>query len=176
MSTVFTVGHSDRAFREVLDLLTLHGITALVDVRRFPMSRTNPQWNQAAVMRALPPDIGYTWIEELGGRRHTPRGVESPNGGWRVKAFQDYADHMMGAEFERGLEQLLGLAQRERAVVMCSEAVPWRCHRRLIADALIVTGREVKHIITRTRTMSAAMSEHARLQDGHLIYPPNDRP
>lgn len=169
---VRTVGHSTRDFDEVLDMLRRNEVDALADVRSFPSSRKFPQWNRSAIIDALPGDIEYRWISELGGRRHTPAGEASANAGWRVKAFRDYADHMAGAEFRRGLDELLELAQRSRPAIMCSEAVPWRCHRRLITDALIVAGVEVAHIMSRTSTKPAALTEHARVQDGHLTYPP----
>ncbi len=169
---VYTIGHSTRGFDEVLEMLLGHGITCLVDVRSFPSSRKHPQWNRSAVVERLPSGIGYRWIPQLGGRRHTPKGVPSPNGAWRVKAFRDYADYMAGDEFARGLEELIGLARRGRPAIMCSEAVPWRCHRRLITDALLVAGVEVVHIMSRTATRPAVLNEHARVRDGHLVYPP----
>ncbi|MFJ9668913.1 DUF488 family protein [Streptomyces sp. NPDC101219] len=169
-----TVGHSTRTFDEVLEMLRAHDITCLVDVRSFPSSRKHPQWNQAAITEALPSDIGYRWIRQLGGRRHTPKGVPSENGGWRVKAFRDYADHMAGEEFAAGLRELLELAEEGRPVIMCSEAVPWRCHRRLITDALLVAGVEVVHIMSRTASKPAALNELARVRDGRLTYPPPD--
>ncbi|MGW6296129.1 DUF488 domain-containing protein [Streptomyces sp. NPDC055058] len=169
-----TVGHSTRTFAEVLEMLRAHDITCLVDVRSFPSSRKHPQWNRSAITEALPPDIGYRWIRQLGGRRHTPKGVPSDNGGWRVKAFRDYADHMAGEEFAAGLRELLELAEEGRPVIMCSEAVPWRCHRRLITDALLVAGVEVVHIMSRTASKPAALNELARVRDGRLTYPPPD--
>ncbi|MFC8987714.1 DUF488 family protein [Streptomyces sp. NPDC014603] len=169
-----TVGHSTRTFAEVLEMLRAHDITCLVDVRSFPSSRKHPQWNQSAITEALPSDIGYRWIRQLGGRRHTPKGVPSENGGWRVKAFRDYADHMAGEEFAAGLRELLELAEEGRPVIMCSEAVPWRCHRRLITDALLVAGVEVVHIMSRTASKPAALNELARVRDGRLTYPPPD--
>ncbi|MFD5653467.1 DUF488 family protein [Streptomyces sp. NPDC127039] len=172
MSRVHTIGHSTRAFDEVLDMLRSHDITCLVDVRSYPSSRKHPQWNQSAVVENLPPDIEYRWIPRLGGRRHTPKGVPSENGAWRVKAFRDYADYMAGDEFAEGLDELIGLARHERPAIMCSEAVPWRCHRRLITDALLVAGVEVVHIMSRTGTKPAVLNEHARVRDGHLTYPP----
>jgi uncharacterized protein (DUF488 family) len=171
---VHTVGHSTRTFAEVLEMLRAHDITCLVDVRSFPSSRKHPQWNQSAITEALPSDIGYRWIRQLGGRRHTPKGVPSENGGWRVKAFRDYADHMAGEEFAAGLRELLELAEEGRPVIMCSEAVPWRCHRRLITDALLVAGVEVVHIMSRTASKPAALNELARVRDGRLTYPPPD--
>lgn len=169
---VFTIGHSTRSFDEVLALLRGNGVTCLVDVRSFPSSRKHPQWNQSAVVDALPPDIGYRWIRELGGRRHTPAGVPSVNGAWQVKAFRDYADHMSTEAFAKGLAELRELARHERPAIMCSEAVPWRCHRRLITDALIVSGAEVVHIMSSTSAKPAVLSPHAKVGDGTLTYPP----
>ncbi|GAA1434989.1 DUF488 domain-containing protein [Streptomyces thermospinosisporus] len=153
-------------------MLRRNGVTCLVDVRSYPSSRKFPQWNQEALVDALPPGIRYRWIRALGGRRHTPAGVPSANGAWRVKAFRDYADYMATAEFREGLDELLELAAHERPAIMCSEAVPWRCHRRLITDALIVAGAEVVHIMSPTVTKPAVLNEHARVRDGHLVYPP----
>jgi alkylated DNA nucleotide flippase Atl1 len=127
---ICTVGHSTRDFGEMLEMLHNHGITCLADVRSFPSSRKFPQWNQPAIIGALPPDIGYRWIPKLGGRRHTPKSAPSANGAWQVKAFRDYADYMASDEFAEGLSELLELAEHERPAIMCSEAVPWRCHRR----------------------------------------------
>lgn len=170
---VYTIGHSTRSFDEVLDMLRTHDITCLVDVRSYPSSRKHPQWNQSAVVENLPSDIGYRWIPQLGGRRHTPKGVPSANGAWRVKAFRDYADYMAGDEFTEGLDELITLAEHERPAIMCSEAVPWRCHRRLITDALLAAGVEVVHFISRTTAKPAVLNEHARVRrDGRLTYPP----
>ncbi|MBB5157109.1 DUF488 domain-containing protein [Saccharopolyspora phatthalungensis] len=170
---ICTVGHSTRDFDELLAMLRSNEITYLVDVRSFPSSRKFPQWNKSAIIDALPPDIGYRWIPKLGGRRHTPKGVSSVNGAWRVKAFRDYADYLGSDEFMAGLNELLDLAENERPAIMCSEAVPWRCHRRLIADALIVAGAEVAHIMSTTTTKPAVLHKHAHVQNGHLTYPPH---
>ncbi|KUN80989.1 DNA repair protein [Streptomyces bungoensis] len=169
---IWTVGHSTRDFDEMLTMLRNNEITHLVDVRSFPSSRKFPQWNQSAITEELPPDIDYRWIPKLGGRRHTPKGVPSANGAWEVKAFRDYADYMASDEFSEGLTELLELAGHGRPVIMCSEAVPWRCHRRLIADALIVAGAEVVHIVSATTAKPATLNRHAHVQDGHLTYPP----
>ncbi|MFI8951551.1 DUF488 family protein [Streptomyces sp. NPDC053750] len=168
---IWTVGHSTRDFDEMLRLLRGHDITCLVDVRSFPSSRKYPQWDRSAIVEALPPDIGYRWIRRLGGRRHTPAGVPSANGAWQVKAFRDYADYMGTDEFAEGLKELLELAEHERCAIVCSEAVPWRCHRRLITDALIVEGVEVVHIMSGTTAKPAVLNEHARVHDGRLTYP-----
>ncbi|MET8964830.1 DUF488 domain-containing protein [Streptomyces sp. NPDC004074] len=169
---ICTIGHSTRGFAEVLQMLRDHGITCLVDVRSFPASRKYPQWNKAAIIEALPPDIAYRWIPELGGRRYTPKGVPSANGAWRVKAFRDYADYMASDAFSSGLRELLELAEHEHPAIMCSEAVPWRCHRRLITDALIVAGAAVVHILSPARARQADLDPKAQIQDGHLLYPP----
>ena len=169
---ICTVGHSSRDFDEMLAMLENNEITHLVDVRSFPSSRKFPQWNQPAIIEALPADIEYRWIPKLGGRRHTPKGVPSVNGAWRVKAFRDYADYMDSDEFREGLNELLELAEHGRPAIMCSEAVPWRCHRGLITDALIVAGVEVADIMSTTSVKPAALHKHAHVQDGHLTYPP----
>jgi uncharacterized protein (DUF488 family) len=171
---VWTVGHSNRDFGELVAMLEQHGITHLVDVRSFPSSRKFPQWNQAAILDALPADIEYRWLRKLGGRRHIPEGVPSPNGAWRVKAFRDYADHMASQEFREGLDELLDLAEHGRPAIMCSEAVPWRCHRRLITDALIVAGAEVVDILSPTTAKAAVLNENAHVEDGRITYPPPD--
>ncbi|MFC7979149.1 DUF488 family protein [Streptomyces cinereoruber] len=168
---VYTVGHSTRTFDEVTSMLQKNMITHLVDVRSYPASRKFPQWNQDTIIGNLPPDIQYRWIRELGGRRHTPKGVESVNNAWRVKAFRDYADHMASSEFAKGLDELLDLAAHGRPVIMCSEAVPWRCHRRLITDALLVAGTEVVHIMSATVTKPASLNECAHVDDAHITYP-----
>lgn len=171
---VWTIGHSTREFGEVLEMLRANDITMLVDVRSYPSSRKFPQWNQDAIIAELPDDIGYRWLRQLGGRRHTPAGVASPNGAWRVKAFRDYADYMQTPEFGEGLDELLELARTQRPAIMCSEAVPWRCHRRLITDALIVAGVEVIDIMSPTSTRMATLDENARLDDGVITYPKRD--
>ncbi|MGI9155022.1 MAG: DUF488 domain-containing protein [Marmoricola sp.] len=171
---ICTIGHSTREFAELLAMLRTNHVSCLVDVRSFPSSKKFPQWNQAAIIEALPADIGYRWIQKLGGRRHTPKGTPSPNGAWRVKAFRDYADYMMSEAFAEGLTELLELAERERPAIMCSEAVPWRCHRGLVTDALIVAGVEVVDIMSTTVTKPAELHDHAHVEDGLLTYPSSD--
>ncbi|HXC80186.1 MAG TPA: DUF488 domain-containing protein [Candidatus Acidoferrum sp.] len=169
---IYTVGHSTRDFDEVLAMLQNNEITHLVDVRSFPLSRKFPQWNQSAIIDALPPDIEYRWLQKLGGRRHSSGDVSSVNGAWQVKAFRDYADYMDSDDFKDGLNELLELAEHGRPVIMCSEAVPWRCHRRLITDALIIACAEVVDIMSTTTVKPAVLHKHARVQDGRLTYPP----
>lgn len=171
-ATVLTIGHSNRSFEEVVAMLAANEVTHLVDVRTFAASRTFPHWNEAAIRAAAPDWLDYRRIPELGGRRHTPAGTPTPNGAWRVKAFRDYADHMATEEFARGLRELVTLAHEGRPAIMCSEAVPWRCHRRLVTDALIVAGIEVGHIMSPTSTRPAELDEKAVVEDGRITYPP----
>ncbi|MDP9883552.1 uncharacterized protein (DUF488 family) [Sinomonas atrocyanea] len=173
MTEVFTIGHSTRQLEQLVAMLLPHGVTQLVDVRSFPASRKNPQWNQDAVREGLPAGLGYQWLPALGGRRHTPAGTPTPNGGWRVKGFRDYADYMAGSAFHEGLAELIGLAEQGVPAIMCSEAVPWRCHRRLITDALLVAGVEVVHLISPTSEERARLTPFARVDaDGGITYPP----
>lgn len=174
MNRICTIGHSTREFDEMLELLRANDVTCLADVRSYPSSRRLPQWNRQEIIDSLPPDIGYRWMPKLGGRRHTPKGVPSVNGAWRVKAFRDYADYMATDAFREGLDALLELAEHERPAIMCSEAVPWRCHRRLITDALIVAGAEVVDILSPTSTRPAVLNKDARVRDGLPTYPPHD--
>ncbi|WP_217996853.1 DUF488 domain-containing protein [Nocardioides jensenii] len=171
-NAICTIGHSNRDFDDVLAMLRANAITDLVDIRSFPSSRTFPQWNQDRIIDVLPTDIDYHWIRNLGGRRHTPKDVPSPNTGWNVKAFRDYADYTATPEFGQGLAELIELARQGRPAIMCSEAVPWRCHRRLVTDALLVAGIDVEHIMSLTLTTPATLTGHAHLDDGHLTYPP----
>jgi uncharacterized protein (DUF488 family) len=171
---VFTIGHSTRGFDEVVAMLHANDVTDLVDVRSFPASRKFPQWNQDAIVDALPAGITYRWVKDLGGRRHTSAGVPSPNGAWRVKAFRDYADYMMTDEFRSGLAELLQVANDSVPAIMCSEAVPWRCHRRLITDALIVAGIEVFDIMSVSSIRRAELTAFALVRDGKITYPESE--
>lgn len=153
-------------------MLRAHGVDVLCDVRSYPSSRKFPQWYQASIIEHLPADIDYRWLPDLGGRRHTPAGVPSPNAGWRVKAFRDYADYMATDGFRAGLEQLLAITEEHTPAIMCSEAVPWRCHRRLITDALLVRGVEVADIMSPTSTTPATLTPFAVVTGDALTYPP----
>ncbi len=155
----------------MLALLRENAVDTLIDVRRFPGSKRNPQFNQDAITAALPHDISYRWLLGLGGRRYSPKDAASENDGWRVKAFRDYADHMQSDEFKEALAELIDLAGHASPAIMCSEAVPWRCHRRLITDALIVAGLEVRHIMSVGATKPATLTDFARVEDGRITYP-----
>jgi uncharacterized protein (DUF488 family) len=144
------------------------GIECVADVRRFPGSRRMPHFNSGALERELG-DIGYVHLEELGGRRNPVPG--SPNGGWRVKQFQGYADHMESEEFARGLERLEAAARDRRTAVMCAEAQWTSCHRRLLSDALLVRGWRVLHIRSDGRQEEHVLTGFAEQRGGRLVYP-----
>ncbi len=173
MRPVYTIGHSNRPLEEFLDLLRAHGVDVVADVRRFPGSRRNPWFGQDPLREALAgAGIGYVHLPALGGRRGRPA-ADSPNGAWRVAAFQAYADRMADPEWRGALAELDALGRERTVAVMCAEAVPWRCHRRLIADALVARGREVRHILGRDRADPHELHEAARVRpDGTLVYPP----
>ncbi|MEM5340696.1 DUF488 family protein [Paraburkholderia azotifigens] len=176
MSNAFyTIGHSTHPLGEFIRLLTGAGIDTVVDVRSIPRSRTNPQFNREALPDALrPAHVGYVHLAGLGGRRSKARGgAPSPNGYWTHPAFRNYADYAMSPAFQAGLAQLLDLGHRQTCVIMCSEAVWWRCHRRIIADYLLARGETVLHVMTAGRIEPATMTPGAQPQpDGALRYPP----
>jgi len=169
--TVFTIGHSTRSAGELIAILAEAGIERLVDVRRFPASRRHPQFGRDALAAALAEaGIAYRHEPDLGGRR--PPRPDSPNTAWRVAAFRGYADHMDSREFRAALERLLAGAAERPTAVMCAEAVPWRCHRRLIADALVARGIAVVHLLAPGRSDPHVLSPDARvLPDHRLVYP-----
>lgn len=168
---IWTVGHSNRSEEEFLSLLTTAGIEQIVDVRRFPGSRRWPHFGEEALRKSLCREgIAYAHLPDLGGRRGRPA-EGSVNTGWRTAQFAAYADYMATEEFQRGLDALIDSGSRNRTAMMCSEAVPWRCHRRLIADALIVRGWEVLDIMARGRASGRTLTEFAQVRDGLLIYP-----
>jgi uncharacterized protein (DUF488 family) len=144
--TVHTIGHSTRPNETFLALLKAHTIEMVVDVRRWPMSRRHPQFNREALSASLEnAGIDYLWRGDLGGFRKPA--TDSPNTAWRVGAFRAYADFMLTAEFEEIMADVEKLAEEKRIALMCAEAVPWRCHRQLVADAFFVRGRAVRHIM-----------------------------
>ncbi len=145
----------------------------LVDVRKMPRSRRNPQFNRETLPQALrQAGISYLDLPGLGGLRR--RKPDSPNGGWKNASFQGYADYMLTPEFEQSLQTLLEHARGERVALMCAEAVPWRCHRSLIADALSVRGIAVEHILSEKRTQRHTLKPWARVEGTRITYPPTD--
>jgi uncharacterized protein (DUF488 family) len=171
MATVFTFGHSTRTADEILELLRAHGIGWVIDVRRHPGSRRYPHVSREALMEWLhDAGIGYGHLPALGGRRSPV--PDSRNGAWRNAGFRGYADYMSSDSFLAGLEALIASAQLRPTAAMCAEAVPWRCHRRLIADALVARGHEVRHILSIQRADRHALSEHAQVLDSdRVVYP-----
>ena len=167
---VLTVGHSTRPIAEFVALLRAHGVTQLVDVRTVPRSRHNPQFNGDALASSLgAASIGYAHAAALGGLR-SPR-PESVNAGWRNRSFQGYADHMQTPEFADAIEALVALAGHDRVAVMCAEAVPWRCHRSLIADALVARGVAACEIASATRLQPHRLTPFAVVDGERVTYP-----
>src|SRR5437879_6330297 len=160
--TVLTIGHSTHSIEAFISLLKLHGVRRLVDVRTIPRSRHNPQFSRDEMKSSLRRKrIGYTHLPELGGLRR-PR-KDSPNTGWRNLSFRGFADYMQTPEFEQGLQKLFEWLPRERIALMCAEAVPWRCHRSLIADALTVRGVAVEEITSLTRRQVHKITPFAKV-------------
>lgn len=168
---VYTIGHSTRDFAEFLRLLESQGIRRVVDVRRYPASRRHPQYARAALEQALgAAGIAYAHEEDLGGRRQPL--PDSPNTGWRSQSFRGYADYMDSDAFRAALARLIALAGQSRTAVMCAEAVPWRCHRQLIADALLARDHDVGHILSVDRVDAHRLTPFARIEsDGRVRYP-----
>ncbi|MEC5404332.1 DUF488 domain-containing protein [Paraburkholderia sp. MPAMCS5] len=170
----FTIGHSTRALSDFIDLLKISDVEALVDVRSIPRSRTNPQFNRETLPDSLAPaHIEYLHLAELGGRRGR-RKDEGPsvNEYWTHPAFRNYADYAMTETFQNGLAELRELGHRRRCAIMCSEAVWWRCHRRIITDYLLMRGEEVWHIMDAHHVNAATITPAAQAQpDGLLVYP-----
>lgn len=173
---ILTIGHSNRSIEDFLALLKAHGVQRLVDVRTVARSRHNPQFNRlpAVAGDALPQTlrrahIAYTHLAKLGGlRRAKP---DSVNTGWNNLSFRGFADYMQTPEFAAGLARLEKLAQTKRCAIMCAEAVPWRCHRSLLADALTVRGHAVEHIMTPTRRNLHKLAPFARVRAKRITYP-----
>ncbi len=167
---ILTVGHSNRTIEELIAMLQANGVEQLVDVRTIPKSRHNPQFNSDALAGSLRgAGIEYTHIPGLGGLRH-PR-KNSINTAWRNASFRGYADYMQTPQFDEGLEELIALARTRRIAIMCAEAVPWRCHRSLIADALTARGIAVEHIMSATSRKPHSYTPFAKVEDGRVTYP-----
>ena len=166
----FTIGHSTRSVQDFISLLLSHHIELVVDVRTVPRSRRNPQFNRESLPQSLQEAaISYEHIAGLGGFRRPNR--HSANAGWRNASFRGYADYMQTAAFGAAIETLVERAQRQRLAVMCAEAVPWRCHRSLIADALVTRGIRVEEIISATRTQQHSITSFARVEGITITYP-----
>jgi len=167
---IFTVGHSTHPLEEFLELLAAHRVEQLIDVRTIPKSRRNPQYNTDALAESLPQaHIHYRHMPGLGGLRH-PR-KDSINSAWQNDSFRGYADYMQTPSFEASLCELIEAAKLHRTAIMCAEAVPWRCHRSLIADALLARGIEVADILTTKPAKPHALTSFARVDGERVTYP-----
>src|ERR1700675_2163509 len=174
MLSVLTIGHSNRTWKEFLELLRAHRVKRVIDVRSIPRSRRNPQFNRETLSKKLrAARIGYVHLRKLGGLRHARR--DSPNMGWRNSSFRGFADYMQTSEFETGLRRLMKLAGQKRSAIMCAEAVPWRCHRSLIADALTIRGIRVDDIMSVNRSQIHSLIPFARVQGHRITYPVGNR-
>lgn len=168
---IFTVGHSTHPVDHFVAMLQAHGVGEVVDVRTIAKSRHNPQFGEDQLRESLQQHaLGYVRIPALGGLRR-PR-PDSPNGAWRNVSFRGYADHMQTDGFAAGLADLVGRAVRSSVAVMCAEAVPWRCHRSLIADALLVRGVEVLHIMSENSATPHTLTRFAHVDGRRVTYPP----
>lgn len=170
---VYTIGHSTRSIPEFVELLKAGGVEMVVDIRSFPRSRTNPQFNVDTLPEALAAwQIGHRRIAELGGRRKKSEIVlPAVNGFWINQSFHNYADYALSDEFRVGFSQLTELSRERRCAIMCSEAVWWRCHRRFVADYLLRGGRNVFHLVGTARADVATMNPAARAEGASLVYP-----
>jgi uncharacterized protein (DUF488 family) len=167
---VMTIGHSTRPLKEFIHLLKAHQVGRLIDVRTIPRSRHNPQFDRSQLSPALhSARLHYTHMAGLGGFRHAR--PDSPNAAWHNASFRGFADYMQTPEFRSNLEKLIGLAKSERIAIMCAEAVEWRCHRSLIADALLARGIEVQEIISATRNRPHTLTAWGKITGKQVSYP-----
>jgi len=167
---LLTIGHSTHPLEEFVAILKAHEVELLVDVRTVPKSRHVPQYNSEALAAELSArGIGYVHMKELGGLRHAAK--DSINSGWRNASFRGYADYMGSDEFRKGIDRLVELAADRRTTIMCAEALPWRCHRSLIGDALLVRGVEVEDIMNATSRREHVMTPFARVRGEEITYP-----
>ncbi len=168
--TVFTIGHSTRTLNEFLELLKAYGVSLVLDVRTVPRSRHNPQFNKETLPNTLKQEgVKYIHMAGIGGLRRPTR--DSVNLAWKNISFRGYADFMQTKDFTENLLKLIALARENCLAVMCAEALPWRCHRNLISDALVVRRIRVEHIISKTSTISHQLNELAHVEGTKITYP-----
>lgn len=167
---VFTIGHSTRSLEELVELLKAYNIQEVVDIRTLPGSKHNPQFNKEKLAEFLKKhQIDYIHMKSLGGLRK-PR-KDSINTGWKASSFRGFADYMQTPKFQSALESLLEVVKNKRVAIMCAEAVPWQCHRNMIADALLVRNMSVKHIISISEVKEHKMTSFARVENTKITYP-----
>lgn len=168
--TIYTIGHSTRAIEDFIQLIKTYGIERVIDVRTIAGSAYNPQYNEESLSKSLDKNnISYVRVPGLGGLRHALK--ESVNSGWKNASFRGYADYMQTPEFDENIGQLVKLAGEKQTVIMCAEAVPWRCHRSLIGDALLVRGIQVKDIFSEKSVKPHKMTPFAEVKGNSITYP-----
>ena len=167
---IFTIGHGTKSIDEFISLLKTYEVQRVVDIRTIPRSRHNPQFNKEILPESLKKvRIGYIYIKGLGGLRHSKK--DSVNTAWRNASFRGFADYMQTEEFKENIDRLIRLAKQKKIVIMCAESVPWRCHRSLIADALLVRGIQVKHIMSQKTCNDHTLTPWANVKNVQIIYP-----
>ena len=173
-TVIFTIGHSTRPVSEFIEIIKVYEIKKVVDVRTIPKSRHNPQFNEDMLRESLKAvKIRYLHMKGLGGLRHAQK--DSPNKAWRNASFRGFADYMQAVEFEENLGKLIEAAEKQTTVIMCAEAVPWRCHRSLIGDALLVRGVQVMHIMGAGSSREHTLTPWAKVKGRRITYPENGK-
>lgn len=168
--TIYTIGHSTHPIEEFIKILQTYAIKEVIDIRTIPKSRHNPQFNEDTLRHTLHNHhIGYRHMKGLGGLRHTTK--DSVNTAWRNASFRGFADYMQKEEFQTSLEKLIEIASEKQTVIMCAEAVPWRCHRSLIGDALLVRHINVTDIMSATSSRPHTLTPWAKVRDHKVTYP-----
>jgi len=170
LNPIFTLGHGTRRIEEFLEILRAFHVRMIVDVRTVPRSRHNPQYDQMELQKVLEENgFAYQHLKALGGLRHAHK--DSINTGWQNASFRGYADYMQTPEFAQAIKKLISLGKRRKIAILCAESVPWRCHRSMIADALVVRGVEVLHIMSKTNAHAHALTPFARVAGEEITYP-----
>ena len=173
--TIYTIGHSTRSGDEFAEILEAFKVRVLVDIRTIPRSRRNPQFEGGTLEPTLRKrGIDYLHMRALGGLRHPKK--DSANGGWRNESFRGYADYMQTNEYSEALTQLMKQASKESTAIMCAEALPWRCHRSLVGDTLVVRGVKVIDILSATKSQEHQLTAWARVEGARVTYPPDAEP
>lgn len=172
---VYTIGHSTHPIEEFVGMLKANGVERLIDVRTVPKSRHNPQFGESELRASMPgAGIDYQRLPALGGLRHSAAAETTVNGAWRNKSFRSYADYMQTPAFAAGITELIDLARKQTVAIMCAEAVPWRCHRSLVGDALLARGVHVDDIMSPTSTKPHSLTRFAKVDGDQVWYPPED--
>ncbi|HEX3733354.1 MAG TPA: DUF488 domain-containing protein [Mycobacteriales bacterium] len=170
--SIYTIGHSTHPIGEFVAMLHAYRVEQLVDIRSIPKSRHNPQFQQSELEQSLPAaGVAYCYMKQLGGLRHSLK--DSVNKGWRNTSFRGYADYMQSCDFKQAVQELIRYAANQPTAIMCAEAVPWRCHRSLVGDALLVRGIDVIDIFSATNSKPHALTKWARVDGEHVTYPPD---